>query len=165
MAVCCQNLTLGALNSRSALSLCCLARYLKSSVSFWTRLLYWCKWMITEAKHGMINRNCEIRNFVVTLLGAMKSRRIKWAWRVGHVSEWESSTQLCITISSNTCLVELMGVSYEIILQNILEVWELDLPGLARAVAAVVGTGMNFVFYKRGVNFAGLAKPSLRRRT
>jgi hypothetical protein len=33
-AVCCQNLTLGALSSRSALSLCWLARYLKSYVSF-----------------------------------------------------------------------------------------------------------------------------------
>jgi len=32
MVVCCQNLTLGALSSRSAL--CWLARYLKSSVSF-----------------------------------------------------------------------------------------------------------------------------------
>jgi len=39
IAICCQNLPLGALSSRSAL--CWLARYLKSSVSFWTRLVYW----------------------------------------------------------------------------------------------------------------------------
>jgi len=36
MAVCCQNLTLGALTLRP---LCWLACYLKSSISFWTRII------------------------------------------------------------------------------------------------------------------------------
>jgi len=43
--------------------------------------------MITETMHGMINRNCEIRNFILTLLEAIKSRKVKWVWRVARMSE------------------------------------------------------------------------------
>ena len=43
MAVCCHNLTLGALSSRSAL-LCCLALYLKSSVFFFEHASVCLKW-------------------------------------------------------------------------------------------------------------------------
>jgi len=56
--------------------------------------------MIKAAMHGMININWAIRNFILTLLGAIKSRRVIWVCRVARMSEWERSTQLCIKISS-----------------------------------------------------------------
>ena len=41
--------------------------------------------MIIEAMHGTNNRNSVIRNFILTLLEAI--RRIKWALRAADVGE------------------------------------------------------------------------------